>query len=54
MPLEIRELEIKATLTDTASGKPGTDNSHPNFDREALIEECLQRMQQLLKDQKEF
>jgi len=51
MPLEIKELHIKATVSgknrnasNTASGQSSND------DKEAIIQTCIEKVMQMLKD----
>ncbi|HEV7782668.1 MAG TPA: DUF5908 family protein [Chitinophagaceae bacterium] len=57
MPIEIRELVIKATVTEdnigatNLSGKPALDNAQaPN---EQIINICIEKILAILKDRKE-
>ena len=51
MPIEIRELEIKASLVDTEGGD---NNGSCAIEKEEIIEECLDRIFQILKDKNEL
>lgn len=54
MPIEIREINIKATISE--GQKPNT-NEKPGknaiLDKEAIINECVDRVMELLKLNKE-
>lgn len=56
MPIEIKELHIKAIVADTRS-KPGTDSELSKRDREKLkreiIKECVQEIVQILENKME-
>lgn len=55
MPIEIRELVIKATVQQdgspaTASGSPGTNDVKPN---EEIITSCLEKIMEVIKERNE-
>ena len=55
MPLEIRELVIKATIDD----RPGNQSGEPSsadaaeYDEEQIICTCVERVLEILKDKQE-
>lgn len=56
MPIEIRELHIKATVgaTGTKEEQGGTSgSSNEQMDRTKLIAECVEKVLQILRDKKE-
>ena len=57
MPIEIKELLIRVSVNAPASGKPaGVPGPAPAEDgdaRDALATECVDRVLQVLRDQKE-
>jgi hypothetical protein len=56
MPIEIKELHIKAIVVDT-KGKPGAGNDLSKHDQEKLkreiIKECVQEIVQILENKME-
>jgi len=50
MPIEIREINIKATISEgkkpNANEKPGKNAA---MDKEAIVTECVERIMELLK-----
>ena len=54
MPVEIRELVIKATITDT-TGARGADRGARGgaADREEIIADCVEQVMALLREEKE-
>lgn len=54
MPVEIRELVIKATITDSI-GKSGTDQGAAGgaADREEIIADCVEQVMALLREERE-
>jgi hypothetical protein len=56
MPIEIRELHIRVSVSPPASGPPaGAPSPEPaeGGGRQALIAECVERVLQVLGDRKE-
>lgn len=49
MPVEIKELHIKATVGGSASSNGMAHKRLSEEEREQLIQECLERMQKILK-----
>lgn len=50
MPVEIRELIIKATVADnTGTGVQGS----PSYNKEELVAACVEQVMEILKDKKE-
>lgn len=52
MPIEIRELIIKATISDSTD-RNTTSQSNRIREKESLVKECVEQVLQILKDQKE-
>lgn len=52
MPLEIKELVIKATVQDRENSATPTRNVGGE-DKEAIIEECVDKVLEILRNQKE-
>jgi uncharacterized protein DUF5908 len=55
MPLEIREIGISmrvGTQTPPAEAQPEQDR-RPGLDREAIVDECVRRVLQMLKTRQE-
>jgi len=54
MPIEIRELIIKAEISDTG-GNAGSGNSEQsnNVDKQQIIQECVDQVLEILKKEKE-
>ena len=54
MPVEIRELVIKATITDT-TGTKGAEKAAATgtADREEIIMDCVEQVMALLREQNE-
>ncbi len=55
MPLEIRELVIKASIdNDKKSGTTGSaDNNSNGETRKQIINQCVEKVLEILKDRKE-
>jgi len=56
MPVEIRELIIKTTVvqaTDSETSRGSTTSANEQTPAEAIIHESLEKMIEILKDQKE-
>jgi hypothetical protein len=58
MPLEIKELHIKATLSDTyqdqrTGGEGNIGGGYGNNAKEEIINECVEKVLQILKDKME-
>lgn len=54
MPVEIRELIIKATTTvQNGQNQPISDAQQTSYEQEAIIEECVQRVLKILERHKE-
>jgi hypothetical protein len=56
MPIEIRELVIKATVSSTESGtnSPATSDSETNASREEkIVARCVEQVMDILRIQKE-
>lgn len=57
MPIEIRELTIKATVGHAAPSPnragSGTGANVPSVEKKAIIEECVERVLDILQKQKE-
>ena len=47
MPIEIRELVIKATISED-TGKKGSEKSPPTADRGEIIADCVEQVMELL------
>ncbi len=54
MPIEIRELIIKAEISDTG-GNEGSGNSElsDNLNKQQIIQECVDQVLEILKKEKE-
>jgi hypothetical protein len=56
MPIEIRELIIRAEMDDRSEPDPAENREEGQrraFDRQAIIEECVQRALAILEKEKE-
>lgn len=57
MPIEIRELIIRARIDDSTTANPQAATPSPQFlsstDREAIIAACVEQVMQILEDKKE-
>jgi hypothetical protein len=55
MPIEIRELNIKAYVTESSSQSDGEIMSDPHnpASREAIVAACVEQVLQILKDKEE-
>ena len=56
MPLEIKELHIKATLSDSnqGNGRGGSDIERGNnSSKEEIVSMCVEKVLEILKDKKE-
>lgn len=51
MPIEIRELIIKATVAGEGGGASGAGGSEE--DKQALIQECVDQVMEILKEKDE-
>ena len=52
MPIEIRELVIKATIESKSTEEP-QQTGEPGIDQEDLIARCVEQVMELLKETKE-
>jgi hypothetical protein len=52
MPIEIRELVIRATVRDDA-GAAGAGDEVRGDEREALVAECIEQVMEILREEKE-
>lgn len=52
MAVEVRELVIKTTI-DNSSGKKGPDTKKNHQDTDAIVQECVEQVMDLLKLEKE-
>ena len=52
MPIEIRELIIKAELRDDQKSSGGGSGKLSAQEKESLIQECVNQVMQILADQK--
>lgn len=52
MPIEIRELVIKATIAEE-TGKQGSEKGPPASNREEIIADCVEQVMELLDQEKE-
>jgi hypothetical protein len=52
MPVEIRELIIRAVVTEADEDEPGRA-VQPEIDKETVIEECVQQVLKILKRKEE-
>ena len=50
MPIEVRELIIKGTVV---SGKPKGNGNYSENDKETIVQDCVDRVMQILKEKKE-
>ena len=55
MPIEIRELTIKAFVNETPIQPPsgGTSAPAPSMDKDQIIFACVEQVLQILKDKRE-
>ena len=53
MPIEIRELVIRAVVEDTGSGTGPASDTDPETEREILIRACTDRVLRLLRRSQE-
>ncbi|MDH3974153.1 MAG: DUF5908 family protein [Deltaproteobacteria bacterium] len=54
MPVEIRELVIKASVTESASEQQSVDSSESGAsDREEIIADCVEQVMEILRKQSE-
>ena len=55
MPIEIRELVIKAFIEDNKEGKGQSSGSTANSDdmKEEIIADCMEQISEMLKDKRE-
>ena len=57
MPIEIKELHIRVSVSAPAGGKPaGAPGPEPGAEgdaRQALVADCVEQVLQVLRDQKE-
>ena len=52
MPIEIRELVIRATVRDD-TGAAGAGGAVRGDEREALVAECIEQVMEILREEKE-
>jgi hypothetical protein len=52
MPLEIKELVIRATV-DAGGGDEGATDKGKPADRESLVAECVEQVMQILRRERE-
>ena len=57
MPIEIKELHIRVSVSTPSGGKPaGAPGPEPGAEgdaRQALVDECVEQVLQVLRDQRE-
>jgi len=53
MPIEIRELVIKATVNELPVKKRTTGTGSGDADQELIIAECVEQVQDIIKDRSE-
>lgn len=54
MPIEIRELVIKASISELSWATEGTVSSGPTpLDKEEIIADCVEQVMELLRNQAE-
>ena len=55
MPVEIKELIIRAVVTDEHADRPDakTASPHPEADHEALVQECVRQVLKILERSRE-
>jgi hypothetical protein len=53
MPIEIKELVIRATVGDGAPPQASGASQGSTLDQEAIIEACVEQVLQILKDKEE-
>jgi hypothetical protein len=55
MPIEIKELNIKAYIDDSSMpvNRPGTPVTNNTTDTESIIAACVEQVLQILKDKEE-
>lgn len=55
MPIEVRELVIKATITpnEQHGSSPGASNNNAVSSQEEIISACVERVLEILKDKME-
>ncbi len=51
MPIEVRELIIKGTVTNAKGRRSGGGTSKK--DRESMIQDCVDKVMEILKDKKD-
>lgn len=54
MPIEVRELVIKAVVTqDTSSGQSGSTSQGSGGSQEEIIQACVEKVMDILKEKNE-
>ena len=53
MPIEIRELVIKAVVQDNCATTPSSTSAHPGGDTDAIIAQCVEQVMNILKEKQE-
>jgi len=57
MPIEVRQLVIRATVSDEASGKKspqaGEGSQPPGAKKQDLVAECVDQVMEILREQQE-
>jgi Family of unknown function (DUF5908) len=53
MPIEIRELIIRATVGEESSSKSRTAASSPNDGQAAIVNACVEKVLEILKEKNE-
>ena len=53
MPIEIRELVIKATVSQESSSRENNSAGGKNTKKEELVKACVEEVLEILKNQKE-
>lgn len=53
MPIEIRELLIKATVNESGRGKESSGRGGSNSDKEDIVAECVEQVMEILRQREE-